>query len=134
VVAGVTLRDLQGLEAISAEHRASRQSAAAVAAGLIEQEVIRFKERITGVDAEPVIRTLGERADALRQAEFDRASKRLQGLSPDQLQVVEALSRSLVSKLLADPIAYLRAEPEAADAVLDAFDLAPASDDESGRA
>jgi glutamyl-tRNA reductase len=42
-------------------------------------------------------------AEAVRDAELKRAMRRLESLSPEQQYVVEALSRSLVNKLLHGP-------------------------------
>ncbi len=124
-VPGVTLRTLHSLDTVAAEHRASRREAAAQAEALIEREAARFKERLTSLASEPLIRTLGARAEAMRVAELERALKRLPGLTAEQAEVIEALSRALVSRLLSDPIAYLREseQPEAADTVLQVFDL-----------
>jgi glutamyl-tRNA reductase len=124
-VPGVTLRDLAGLEAVAAEHRASRRGAADQAEALIEREVARFMERLSGIEAEPVIRSLGSRAEAMRQAEVQRAIARMPGLSPEHAAVVEAMSRSIVNRILAEPISFVResGEPEAVDALADVFDL-----------
>ncbi len=123
-ISGVTLRDLHGLETVAAEHRASRQTAASSAELLIDREVQRFLERLNTLDAEPAVRLLGSHAEQVRQAELARAMKRLPGLSQEQAATVDALTKALVSRLLADPITYLRAaEPDAAEAMLDAFGL-----------
>jgi glutamyl-tRNA reductase len=124
-IAGVSVRTLADLETIAAEHRESRQESAAEAEALIVKEVARFGERLPGDESEPVIRSLGARAESQRQAEFERALRRLPGLTAEQRTVIEAMSRALVGKMLAEPISYLRAstQPAAVDAVLQVFDL-----------
>lgn len=124
-VPGVSLRTLADLETIAAEHRESRKESAAEAEALIVKEVARFRERLPGGESEPVIRSLGARAESLRQAELERALRRLPGLTAEQKAVIEAMSRALVGKMLAEPISYLRAstQPAAVDAVLQVFDL-----------
>lgn len=124
-VAGVSLRTLHSLEQIAAEHRESRKDAAEQAAILIDREVSRFGERLTGLETEPVIRTLGARAEALRRAELERALRRLPDITDGQRAVLEAMSRSLVSRLLAEPIDYLRSteDPDAPGEIAHAFGL-----------
>ncbi len=126
-VPGVTLRTLHSLDTIAAEHRESRKEAAGEAEALIEREVRRFTERLTGMDAEPTVRQLGERAEAVRQSELGKALRRLPGLSAEEQQVLDAMSRALVSRLLAAPIEYLRSSDGAdtSEAVAIVFDLDP---------
>ena len=124
-VPGVSLHTLHSLEQIAAEHRESRKEAAEQAAVLIDREVFRFGERITGLESEPVIRTLGARAETLRQAELERAVRRLPDITDGQRAVLEAMSKSLVGRLLAEPIDYLRTteDPDAAGDIAHAFGL-----------
>lgn len=124
-VPGVSLHTLHSLEQIAAEHRESRKEAAELAAILIDREVSRFGERLTGLESEPVIRTLGARAESLRQAELERAVRRLPGITDEQRAVLEAMSKSLVGRLLAEPIGYLRTtdDPHAAGDIAQAFGL-----------
>lgn len=124
-IPGVSLRTLADLESIAAEHRESRKESAAEAEALIVKEVARFGERLPADESEPVIRSLGARAEALRQAEVERALRRMPDLAPEHKSALEAMSRALVSKMLAEPISYLRAstQPAAVDAVLQVFDL-----------
>lgn len=124
-IPGVSLRTLADLETIAAEHRESRKESAAEAEALIVKEVARFHERLPGDESAPVIRSLGARAETLRQAELERALRSLPGLTAEQKAVIEAMSRALVAKMLAEPISYLRAstQPAAVNAVLQVFDL-----------
>jgi glutamyl-tRNA reductase len=52
----------------------------------------------------PTIRALRARAERVRQQELGRASSRLAGLDQAQREVLEAVTRGLVNKLLHDPI------------------------------
>jgi glutamyl-tRNA reductase len=75
------------------------------------------------------VASMRERADRLREAELERYEARLASLDPAQREVVEALTKSLVAKLLHEPSVRLkhdagtpRGERNAA-AVRDLFDL-----------
>ncbi len=121
---GVNLIGLTELQARSAESWELRAEAAAEAQGLIEDGVRRFKERLTGIDHEPVIRTLGARMEQMRREEVEQTLSRLDGLTEKQAVSVEKMTRSLVRRILADPISFLRSEEDsAAEAVQKVFAL-----------
>lgn len=124
-VPGVHLYDLDSLKGIAAEHRQERQAAAKEAEAVIEAEIRRFREGLVGIEAEPAIKALGERAEAARRYELDRALRRMPDLSEQELRTIEAMSRALVKRILAAPITYLRApeDPDAIGMVARAFDL-----------
>lgn len=121
---GVNLISLTELQAKSAESWELRAEAAAEAQGLIEDGVRRFKERLTGIDHEPVIRTLGARMEQMRREEVEQTLSRLDGLTDEQAVSVEKMTRSLVRRILADPISFLRSEEDSAtEAVQKVFAL-----------
>ena len=123
-VGGVTLITLSELQAKSARHRGLREEAASKARVLIADGVRRFKERLTGFDSEPVIRTLGARIEKMRREEVERGLGRIENLTDEQSEAVEKMTRSLVRRILADPISFLRSEEDsAAEAVQKVFGL-----------
>jgi glutamyl-tRNA reductase len=128
---GVNLISLTELQARSAESWELRAEAAAEAQGIIDDGVRRFKERLTGIDHEPVIRTLGARMEQMRREEVEQTLGRLDGLTEKQAVSVEKMTRSLVRRILADPISFLRSEEDsAAEAVQKVFALRNDNDDE----
>ena len=130
-VANVNLISLTELQARSAESWELREEAAAEAQGLIDDGVRRFKERLTGIESEPVIRTLGARVEQMRREEVQQTLARLDGLTDKQAASVEKMTRSLVRRILADPISFLRSEEESAsEAVQKVFALADWDKDE----
>ena len=56
----------------------------------------------------PTIRALRDRGEAVRQAELERALRQLSHLSPEDQLAIDALTRSLVNKVLHAPTARLR--------------------------
>jgi glutamyl-tRNA reductase len=128
---GVNLISLTELQARSAESWELREEAAAEALGIIDDGVRRFKERLTGIDSEPVIRSLGARMEQMRREEVEQTLGRLDGLTEKQAVSVEKMSRSLVRRILADPISFLRSEEDsAAQAVQKVFALAEQDEEE----
>ncbi|NQW21689.1 MAG: glutamyl-tRNA reductase, partial [Chloroflexi bacterium] len=128
---GVNLISLTELQAKSAESWELREEAAAEAQGLIDEGVRRFKERLTGMSSEPMIRTLGARVEQMRREEVEQTLARLDGLTGKQAISVEKMTRSLVRRILADPISFLRSEEDSAvEAVQKVFALADLDEDE----
>lgn len=124
-VPNVELYSLEELHSIAEEHRQSRVEAAAHADTLIERSVDRFKEQMVGIESEPVIRTLGSRAEAMREIELARALGQMPDLPDGYTKILDAMSRALVKRILADPITYLRsgASKSAVQDVAQVFDL-----------
>jgi glutamyl-tRNA reductase len=111
---GVTLIDLSELQSLSTRHKSSRAEATAQAQEFIEKDVMRFKKRLTELENEPVIRSLGARVERMRREEVASTLGRL--------EAVERMTSSLVRRILADPIKYLRGEGEkAAEEVQNTF-------------
>jgi glutamyl-tRNA reductase len=130
---GVHLINLSELQEKSAESWELRERAAAEAQGLIDDGIRRFKERLTGLDSEPLIRTLGARMEQMRREEVEQTLGRLDGLTEKQATSVEKMTRSLVRRILADPISFLRSEEDrAAEAVQKVFALDEEDEDELG--
>ncbi len=125
VIPGITLYGLPDLQAIADEHRAERADAAAEAETIIDRDVVHFNESLTALTTEPVIRALGAHAEEIRLRELENGLKRLTGLTDEQRSVIESLTKSVVSKILADPITFLRKgnDDEVASAVSRLFDL-----------
>ena len=131
---GITLISHSELLAKSVQHQGLREEAASKARVLIEDGVRRFKERLVGLESEPLIRTLGARIEQMRREEVEQTLGRMDGLTEAQSVAVEKMTRSLVRRILADPISFLRSEEEsAAEAVQKVFALDNAGeDDEDG--
>ncbi len=107
---GFYLYDLDDLAQVVEKNRASRRQAAETAEMIVAEEVRKFGRWLETLAAVPTIAELSAKAEALRQAELARTLKDLGGLAPEQTAALERLTRSLVKKLLHDPILFLREE------------------------
>ena len=121
----VTLYGLPDLQVIADEHRAERADAAAEAEIIIDKEVPRFNESLTALATEPVIRALGAHAEEIRLRELENGLRRLKGLTEEHRSIIETMTKSVVSKILADRITFLRTrdDDEAASAISRLFGL-----------
>jgi glutamyl-tRNA reductase len=84
----------------------SRQQAVVEAEGIIDERVNGFLHWMQARDAVPVIRTLRQHAEAVREAELERALKLL-ARTNDPGKVLEALSHGITNKLMHGPTCYL---------------------------
>ena len=107
----VYLYDLDDLAAIADRNAAQRSRDVAKAEAIIEEQQQRFDGWFVALRAVPTIRHLRERVESLRADEVERALAKLP-LSEDQRAAVEALTRSLVNKILHAPVSRLRREAE----------------------
>lgn len=105
---GVFLYDIDDLQNVVAANLKEREAAVSAAEALIEQEVASFSSWFKELQAIPVIKTLYERAEAVRQAEVERALRRLGPVSPREEEIIEALTKSIVQKLLHDPVKAIK--------------------------
>jgi glutamyl-tRNA reductase len=107
--AGVELYDLDALEAIADSHRKARQELVAQAEAILEAELAAYQLWRRGMPLNPAIASLRSKFAGLREQEMERFSDRYAArFSPEQLELVEAMSRSLVNKLLHEPLTQLK--------------------------
>ena len=113
----VYLYDLDDLVAIADRNAAQRSRDVAKAEGIVEEQQQRFDGWLVALRAVPTIRHLRERIEGLRADEVDRALAKL-ALSEDQRAAIEALTRSLVNKILHAPVTRLRREAEREEGIV----------------
>ncbi|MFL5886457.1 MAG: glutamyl-tRNA reductase [Thermoleophilaceae bacterium] len=104
-VPGIVLRDIDDLEAAAEANLADRRREAERAAPLIRHEVRHFAGWRAGLAASPVVDALHARAEAVRRAEIER---RKGDLTERELALLDAVTRSLVTRLLHEPTVRLR--------------------------
>jgi len=113
----VYLYDLDDLVAIADRNAAQRSRDVAKAEAIVEEQQQRFDGWLVALRAVPTIRHLRERIESLRSEEVDRALAKLP-LSEDQRGAVDALTRSLVNKILHAPVSRLRREAEREEGIV----------------
>lgn len=106
-LAAVTYYDLDGLQAIAAEHYAVRAGEVAAVEAMVDSETAKFMDWWEQLEVIPTITALTERAERLRAAELAKTLRRLD-VSETERGHLEALTKALVKQLLHDPIATLR--------------------------
>jgi len=107
-VEGVSLFDIDDLEAAAALNRIARDREVPAVEAIVADEVVRFAAWYDGLGAEPTIAALRRRAEATRATEVERTLARLPNLSAADRKRIEAMSKALVKRLLHEPMARLR--------------------------
>jgi glutamyl-tRNA reductase len=104
----VRLFDVDDLEQVSADRRDSSTADVERAEILIEEARDAFLRWWAARESAPAIAEISNKAEQIREAELDRALRKLVHLSERDRNVVAALSVGIVNKLLHDPITNLR--------------------------
>ena len=105
----VYLYDLDDLRAVVTGNVERRRAELPSAEELIGGEVERFWDWLAGLSAVPVLTRVRSEMDLVREREVKHALRRLDHLAPEDREVVEQLSRSLMNKFLHGPTVRLRA-------------------------
>ncbi len=113
----VYLYTIDDLKEIVHENLQSRLEAAKEGEQIIDTHVTKFMHWVRSLDTVPSIRALRETADAVRDAELERARRRL-ALGEDPEQVMERLARALTNKFMHAPTTALRSAHHGDDEVL----------------
>ena len=107
---GCFVYDIDDLQGIAASNQQNRREESEAAERIVSTEVDRYGDRLSQAPAVEAIKRLQLSAEALRQQELARTSQRLSAvpLSPEQQAAVDAMTKSLVAKLLHPQLSELR--------------------------
>jgi glutamyl-tRNA reductase len=109
-IPGIKLFDLDNLSNQVQGLLTERQTQIPLVKAIIAEETTRFLQFLKALDMLPLISEIGRQAEAIRQQEVERTLRRLPDLSELELERIEAMTRSLVKKLMQRPILRLRME------------------------
>ena len=105
---GVTLRDIDDLQAAVAHNLSSRAADVPAAEEIIGQEIGRFAEWLGELDVRPTIGALHQRGERIVDQVLEENAGRWESASARDLARVEALARAVVARLLHEPTIRLR--------------------------
>jgi glutamyl-tRNA reductase len=100
--------DVDDLRSVVDSNLRERQREAQRAESIVQREVERFAARLRDLEVVPTIVSLREKLEAIRRAELAKALGRLPGADEETRRVMEALSQSIVNKVLHAPTVKLR--------------------------
>ena len=105
---GVTLLDMDDVRAFAAAGVADRRREVDAVEAILADELDRYLVATSAREVAPMIVALRQRAETVRAAELDRYRARYDDLDPRQLDMVDAVTRGVVAKLLHQPTVVLK--------------------------
>ena len=109
-LAGVTVLDLDDLRDWADRGLSHRAAEAERARAIVWDEVERFGVEATARQAAPLVASMRGAAEGIRRHELERFATALAGLDDAQRDTVEALTKSIIAKLLHEPSVRLKAQ------------------------
>ncbi|MDY7021128.1 MAG: glutamyl-tRNA reductase [Cyanobacteriota bacterium] len=105
--------NVDDLKAVVAQNHETRRKMAQEAEVLLEEEVEAFDVWWRSLETVPIISCLRQKIEGIREQELEKALSRLGSEFADKHQeVIEALTRGIVNKILHDPMVQLRAQQD----------------------
>jgi glutamyl-tRNA reductase len=106
----VKLFDIDGLNAQLEDSLTRRMDEIPHVKRILEEELVDFGIYLKSLDMLPIIADIHQQAEAIRTAELQKTLRRMPDLTEAERERIEALTQSLVKKLLEHPTRRLRAE------------------------
>ena len=105
--------NVDDLKAVVAQNQAARRKLAQEAEVLLEEEVEAYMLWWRSLETVPTISCLRSKVEGIREQELEKALSRLGSEFAEKHQeVIEALTRGIVNKILHDPMVQLRAQQD----------------------
>lgn len=105
--------NVDDLKEVVAQNQESRRRMAMEAEALLEEEVESFEVWLRSLETVSTISSLRAKVEGIREQELEKALSRLGSEFAERHQeVIEALTRGIVNKILHDPMVQLRAQQD----------------------
>jgi len=112
-LAHVKAFNVDDLKAVVAQNQEARRQMAREAEGILDEEVESFEVWWRSLETVSTISSLRNKVETIREQEMEKALSRLGSEFADKHQeVIEALTRGIVNKILHDPMVQLRAQQD----------------------
>ncbi len=107
-IPGVSLYDIDDLQAVVARNRKVRQVEARKAEGIIEEEIQHFAAWLGALEVRPTLAALRAHATAIAEQVVQENAGRWESASPRDLERVEAVAQAIVKRLLHEPTVRMK--------------------------
>jgi glutamyl-tRNA reductase len=104
----VYLYDIDDLQGVVAQNVAGRKNEALHAERIVQEEAIKFRSWLNGLEVVPTIVSLRRKIEEIIQGEMKKTGAVLQELTEGQQKSVEWMTQSILNKILHEPIAFLK--------------------------
>jgi glutamyl-tRNA reductase len=105
---GVSLYDIDDLQAVVARNRKVRQVEARKAEGIVEEEIQHFAAWLGALEVRPTLAALRAHATAIAEQVVQENAGRWESASPRDLERVEAVAQAIVKRLLHEPTVRMK--------------------------
>lgn len=119
----VFLYNIDDLNDISDSNRQLREKETRRATAIIKAEVDRFGSWWQSLGVRDTIGALVRKAEDIRQSQLAMTLKKLRGLSQEERDSLEAMTKAMMQKVLHEPIEHLKKDQSCAATVSELFQL-----------
>ncbi|MHB8656984.1 MAG: glutamyl-tRNA reductase [Solirubrobacteraceae bacterium] len=107
-IGGISLYDIDDLQAVAARNRRVRQAEARKAEGIIEEEIQHFAAWLGSLEVLPTLAALRERGSCIAESVVGENAGRWESASPRDLDRVNAMVHAVVNRLLHQPTVRMK--------------------------
>jgi glutamyl-tRNA reductase len=111
-IPGAYVYDIDDLQQVVQGNQQNREREAEQARVLLEEEALAFSGWLKSLESVPIIRGIQQQVEKARVEELEKASRYLKGLSEEQQQAVERLSRAMMKRFIHPTMQTLKTLPD----------------------
>jgi glutamyl-tRNA reductase len=105
---GVSLYDIDDLQAVATRNRKVRQAEARKAEGIIEEEIQQFAVWLGSLEVLPTLAALRAHANRIAEQVVHENAGKWESTSPRDLERIDAVARAVVNRLLHEPTLQMK--------------------------
>jgi glutamyl-tRNA reductase len=117
-IEGVSLYDVDEVQAIVEQNASGREAEARRAGGILDSELSRFERWLGAQEVMPTVAALRERADSIVSQVLAENTTRWESLSATDRERIEQMARAIASRLLHEPTVRIKGIADREDAYL----------------
>jgi len=111
-ISGAYVYDIDDLQQVVQGNRENREKESMQARALLAEEERNFLHWLKSLESVPLIRSIQQHAEYIRDDEWNKAQRYLKDLSPEQREGVERFARSLMKRFLHPTLRTLKTLPD----------------------
>jgi glutamyl-tRNA reductase len=117
-IEGVSLYDVDEVQAIVEQNASGREAEARRASGILDSELTRFERWLGAQEVMPTVAALRERADSIVAQVLAENATRWESLSATDRERIEQMARAIANRLLHEPTVRIKGIADHEDAYL----------------
>jgi len=117
-IGNVFLYDIDDLQAVVETNLKARKEEAEKGEKIVAEEVGKFTQWFKSLEVVPTIIALKDKVEEIRRKELERTMGRLRSLSPEEVQIIDGLTNTIINKILHNPLVALKLEAHSTNGLL----------------